>query len=487
MDESQATRLGLSEAAAAVAAVAAAVRDGPEVTSVTVMTGPEGRNAAGNGYTEVTVSSVGAPGENVFTTSVASAASLSDHVLGERTSLQIGDSLSTEKATLIVVHTDGSIVETQDLKVPSAPMTPGSERPSTPLTPGSGKDGTKYNWDSSVYENELPVRCRNISGILYKNRLGSSGRGRCVKHMDSWYTPTEFEAMAGRASSKDWKRSIRYAGRPLQCLIQDGVLTPHAASCTCAACCDDLSLFSSLQQSGPVRLFVPYKRRKKEGEIPTVPAKKEAKNLTLLPATAAATFTVSSSGQITASESLTFERATTAEASAILSDSPPQGDVYTGATAVHEVLTSLPALALAPSTPTKESSHGGVNGLDVSEQQRHWLYLEEMVNSLISTAQQLKTYLEQAKSEAALERKEFHSHLFQQTEEMDGKHEILLRQSCVNCGREALNECTGCHKVNYCSIFCQRKDWKDHQHLCGQASTLSVHAEDVHVTDKDPV
>lgn len=26
--------------------------------------------------------------------------------------------------------------------------------------------------------------------------------------------------MAGRASSKDWKRSIRYAGRPLQCLIQ---------------------------------------------------------------------------------------------------------------------------------------------------------------------------------------------------------------------------------------------------------------------------
>ncbi|XP_053304694.1 deformed epidermal autoregulatory factor 1 homolog [Spea bombifrons] len=476
MDEAQAARLGLSEAAAAVAAVAAAVRDSPEVTSVTVMTGPEGRSAAGSGYTEVTVSSVGAPGENVFTTSVASAASLSEHVLGERAALQIGDSLSTEKATLIVVHTDGSIVETQDLKVPTDPMTPGSDGSSTPLSPVPEKDGTKYNWDPSVYDNELPVRCRNISGILYKNRLGSGGRGRCVKHMDGWYTPTEFEAMAGRASSKDWKRSIRYAGRPLQCLIQDGLLTPHAASCTCAACCDDLSL------SGPVRLFVPYKRRKKEGEIPAVPAKKDtAKNITLLPATAATTFTVSSSGQITASESLTFERATTAEASAILSDSPPQGDVYTGAT----VLTSLPALALAPSTPTKESSQG-VNGLEVSDQQRHWMYLEEMVNSLISTAQQLKSYLEQAKNESASERKEFPSHLFQHTEEMDGKHEILLRQSCVNCGREALNECTGCHKVNYCSIFCQRKDWKDHQHLCAQASTLSVHAEEVHVTDKEP-
>eukprot|EP00079_Xenopus_tropicalis_P015706 XP_004913722.1 PREDICTED: deformed epidermal autoregulatory factor 1 homolog isoform X3 [Xenopus tropicalis] len=484
MDETQAARLGLSEAAAAVAAVAAAVRESPEVTSVTVMTGPEARNATGNGYAEVTVSSVGAPGENVFTTSVASATSLSDHVLTDRAALQIGDSLSTEKATLIVVHTDGSIVETQDLKVPSAPMTPGSEGSTTPLSPGPEKDGTKYSWDSSVYDNELPVRCRNISGILYKNRLGSGGRGRCVKHLDGWYTPTEIEAMAGRASSKDWKRSIRYAGRPLQCLIQpylcsqDGLLTPHAASCTCAACCDDLSL------SGPVRLFVPYKRRKKEGELPAVPSKKDpTKNITLLPGTASATFTVSPSGQITATDSLAFERAATAEASAILSDSPPQGDVYTGPT----VLTSLPALALAPSTPTKETSPGGVNGLEVSDQQRPWLYLEEMVNSLINTAQQLKSFIDQAKSEAATDRKEFTGHLFQPADEIDGKQEILLRQSCVNCGREALNECTGCHKVNYCSIFCQRKDWKDHQHLCGQASTLSVHAEEVHVTEKDPV
>ncbi|XP_041445919.1 deformed epidermal autoregulatory factor 1 homolog isoform X2 [Xenopus laevis] len=476
MDGTQAARLGLSEAAAAVAAVAAAVRESPEVTSVTVMTGPDARNATGNGYTEVTVSSVGAPGENVFTTSVAGATSLSDHVLTDRAALQIGDRLSTEKATLIVVHTDGSIVETQDLKVPSAPVTPGSEGSSTPLSPGPEKDGTKYNWDSSVYDNELPVRCRSISGTLYKNRLGSGGRGRCVKHLDGWYTPTEFENMAGRASSKDWKRSIRYAGRPLQCLIQDRLLTPHAASCTCAACCDDLSL------SGPVRLFVPYKRRKKEGELPTVPSKKaQTKNITLLPATASATFTVSTSGQITATDSLAFERAATAEASDILSDSPPQGDVFTGPT----VLTS-PALALAPSTPTKESSPAVVNGLEVSEQQRPWLYMEEMVNSLINTAQQLKSFIEQAKSEAAADRKEFTSHLFQQPEEIDVKQEILLR-SCVNCGREALNECNGCHKVNYCSIFCQRKDWKDHQHLCGQAPTLSVHAEEAHVTEKDPV
>lgn len=43
-------------------------------------------------------------------------------------------------------------------------------------------------------------------------------------------------------------------------------------------------------QSGPIRLFVPYKRRKKENEIPATPVKKNcSKNITLLPATAATT------------------------------------------------------------------------------------------------------------------------------------------------------------------------------------------------------
>ncbi|KFP88663.1 Deformed epidermal autoregulatory factor 1, partial [Acanthisitta chloris] len=460
--------------------------------------------------TTVTVANVGASADNVFTTSVANAASISGHVLSGRTALQIGDSLNPEKATLIVVHTDGSIVETTGLKGPAAPLTPGPQSPPTPLTTVQGKTGTKYNWDPSVYENELPVRCRNISGILYKNRLGSGGRGRCIKQGDSWYSPTEFEAMAGRASSKDWKRSIRYAGRPLQCLIHDGILNPHAASCTCAACCDDMTL------SGPVRLFVPYKRRKKDNEVPATPAKKSCpKNITLLPATAATTFTVTPSGQITTSGALTFDRASTVEATAIISESPSQGDVFTGATVqdtnvqqpcrvAHPephypsyqdncqispfpeaalptshpkiVLTSLPALAVPPTTPTKAMSPSVVNGLEVTEQ-RSWLYLEEMVNSLLSTAQQLKTLIEQAKQASSSFRE---AAVTQAKIQADVERK---EQSCVNCGREATNECTGCHKVNYCSTFCQRKDWKDHQHICGQSATVTVQGDEVHVTD----
>lgn len=60
------------------------------------------------------------------------------------------------------------------------------------------------------------------------------------------------------------------------------------------------------------------------------------------------------------------------------------------------MLTSLPALAVPPSHPAKAVSPAMVNGLELSEP-RSWLYLEEMVNSLLSTAQQLKALFEQAK------------------------------------------------------------------------------------------
>ncbi|XP_042197551.1 deformed epidermal autoregulatory factor 1 homolog isoform X3 [Callorhinchus milii] len=569
--------------------------ESPEVTTVSVM-GEEQLdiaeqlpNSDEGAFAEVTTVTVGnmTAADNVFTTSVANA-SISEHVLSGRTTLQIGEGLPTDKATLIVVHTDGSIVETTGLKAPSTPVTPGPQTPSTPLTLGPEKDGTKYHWDPSVYENELPVRCRNISGILYKNKLGSGGRGRCIKNGETWFTPTEFEGIAGRASSKDWKRSIRYAGRPLQCLIQDGILNPHAASCTCAACCDDMSLVERLTiavlsksggweraklslpgsahcsaptgsqsrgdtvnscgevcgvdlpaegtwvkedgkrvtgafvlsaQTGPVRLFVPYKRRKKENEQTVTPVKKESpKNITLLPATPGTTFTMTPAGQITGSAALTFDRSSSGDTTAIISNSTAPGDVFTGTTVTMTpagqitgsaaltfdrsssgdtttiisnstapgdvftgttVLASLPALGVpTPCTPTKAPSPGTLNGLEVAEG-RSWLYLEETANSLMAMAQQLKTLIEQNLNQYQNQMP------LHQGEDADGKTEIIIKQTCINCGREAMNECTGCHKVHYCSTFCQRKDWKDHQHMCGQPTTLTVQAEDVQVTEVD--
>ncbi|XP_070686819.1 deformed epidermal autoregulatory factor 1 homolog isoform X2 [Pempheris klunzingeri] len=493
---------------------------------------PDEAEAAFAEVTAVTVADVQAAEDNVFTTTVATSGSLPEHMLSGRTTLQLGEGLSAQKATLIVVHTDGSIVEATGLKS-AATITSGPQTPPTPLTPPQDKDScSKYNWDPSVYNNELPVRCRNTSGVLYKNRLGSGGKGRCVRHNQQWFTPTEFEGLAGRASSKDWKRSIRYAGRPLLCLIQERILNPHAASCTCAACCDDLSgcpkdpesvVSENISMTGPVRLFVPYKRRKKDTEPPVTPPKKElpvTKNITLTPGT---TFTVSPSGQFTTSGTLTFDRAPTGDATAaataaIISEGSAQSEVF----ASTAVLTALPALAVAPqpvqakmTVAAASPSAGLMSGLEVgpvggvgpvvSEGQKNtWLYLEEVANTLLSNVQQLKALIEQAKNsgettgvkgqagrkECSLSQTFQNQISFQQPEDSETKRnpeitEIIINQMCVNCGRVAMSECTGCHKVNYCSTFCQRKDWKDHQHTCCQSAGGVVVQEEEPITAID--
>lgn len=111
----------------------------------------------------------------------------------------------------------------------------------TPAATPAARTASARSWAETASMPVLPVRCKNISAELHKQRFGSGGRGRCIKYGMVWYTPSEFEALCGRASSKDWKRSIRFGGRSIQTLIDEGILTPHATSCTCGACCDDQS------------------------------------------------------------------------------------------------------------------------------------------------------------------------------------------------------------------------------------------------------
>ncbi|XP_078000209.1 deformed epidermal autoregulatory factor 1 homolog isoform X2 [Glandiceps talaboti] len=369
---------------------------------------------------------------------------------------------------IVTVVQDNNAVATvalDALKAPHTPQTPITPAtPATPATPHSGKDkASKYNWDDSVHLPILPVRCRNQAAELHKSKLGSGGRGRCIKMAEQWYTPTEFESLCGRGNSKDWKRSIRYGGRTLQCLIEEGILQPHATSCTCAACCDDEAV------SGPVRLFVPYKRRKRgESESGSTPPRKTARSASVK--TKERSFSVDErNGEIQVTETTT----------AIV---PP----------------------LTPATPKP------------SETDQAWWHLEEMANSLIQQAQQLKAMIEQAKaqSQAAKDAAIAQAKLQFETEKKEAltqsrleaqmqlsralmesraekdtavaqalaqaradkleaveqaKSEQLIK-TCVNCGREALSECTGCHRVSYCSSFCQRKDWASHQNACGQNS-----------------
>jgi hypothetical protein len=41
---------------------------------------------------------------------------------------------------------------------------------------------------------------------------------------------------------------------------------------------------------------------------------------------------------------------------------------------------------------------------------------------------------------------------------------------CWNCGRPALETCSGCNLAKYCSRFCQHKDWDTHHRVCTLAS-----------------
>lgn len=117
------------------------------------------------------------------------------------------------------IATDGSggelktiVIQQEDVSANNGLSTPVS----TVTTPAVS------SWCEAANLPVLPVRCKNTSAELHKARFGSGGRGRCIKLGNTWYTPSEFEALCGRASSKDWKRSIRFGGRSLQTLIDEG-------------------------------------------------------------------------------------------------------------------------------------------------------------------------------------------------------------------------------------------------------------------------
>lgn len=75
------------------------------------------------------------------------------------------------KTTHIVIHDQTLNIETagqSGLKTPNSPLPP-----PTPATPLSKAKGFRYQWDSSVHDEILPVRCKNTNGELHKCKFGS--------------------------------------------------------------------------------------------------------------------------------------------------------------------------------------------------------------------------------------------------------------------------------------------------------------------------
>lgn len=91
-------------------------------------------------------------------------------------------------------------------------------------------------WDTDKYGEFFPINCANNEARFYRGKFSRGSVGKSVLFRSRWMTPNEFQAVSGRQSSKDWKRSIRLKGRCLKEYINEGLLLEHNKSCTCRIC-----------------------------------------------------------------------------------------------------------------------------------------------------------------------------------------------------------------------------------------------------------
>ena len=65
----------------------------------------------------------------------------------------------------------------------------------------------------------IDIVCGSLCSKLLTRDL-SCGSSRCVSHGADLLTPCEFECLAGRSTSRNWKTSIRFRGKPLSNFLE---------------------------------------------------------------------------------------------------------------------------------------------------------------------------------------------------------------------------------------------------------------------------
>ncbi|XP_018324728.1 deformed epidermal autoregulatory factor 1 [Agrilus planipennis] len=300
----------------------------------------------------------------------------------------------------------------------------------TPVSVSSGTSVTAGSWSEAASMPILPVRCKNTSAELHKERFGSGGRGRCIKLGNHWYTPSEFEALCGRASSKDWKRSIRFGGRSLQTLIDEGIILPHATSCTCAACCDDETA------TGPVRLFTPYKRKRRK-DVDVSHKKRDTSE--------------DSDGNNAIQNR---EEAWQNLAEGLDSNEYQLMDTVVSGSDPLAALKKLEEIAANVTKLTSEFRRG-IEEVKVMIERQAEKFQREKDAAVLAARVEAQVAALQPEPDSTLQ------------PSLDNEHQ----KKCANCNREALAECSLCRRTPYCSTFCQRKDWTSHQVECVRGVT----------------
>jgi len=50
---------------------------------------------------------------------------------------------------------------------------------------------------------------------------------------------------------------------------------------------------------------------------------------------------------------------------------------------------------------------------------------------------------------------------------------IINKIKCI-CGEDGTKICSKCKAKRYCSVICQRNDWKNHKKKCSVSSSLNI-------------
>ncbi|XP_041987422.1 deformed epidermal autoregulatory factor 1 [Aricia agestis] len=348
------------------------------------------------------------------------------------------------KPTHIVIQNPQSPQSVQDPKEQNSTTTS-----TTTNSPAPTKSSNR-SWTETANMPILPIRCKNTSAELHKQRLGSGGRGRCIKYGMEWYTPSEFEALCGRASSKDWKRSIRFGGRSIQALIDEGILTPHATSCTCGACCDDQTAM------GPVRLFTPYKRKRRsnqEGSGDDKKPKMERDNSLIEVEVDNLHQSSNNSNSKEAWQAITEDLETNSDYH-LLANPEPAPDPTAGLSDINKVLKRLEDIGQSLSRLATDLKQCLEDVRLVSSRQLE-RYEQERASAILAASVDAQVDAEQVS--------------LHNVDDTDAK-------KCANCNREASAECSLCRRTPYCSTYCQKKDWASHQIECLR-SVPTIHSD----------
>ena len=112
---------------------------------------------------------------------------------------------------------------------------------SSAMAAGSPGDAAAETYSGTLMQTDefgdhFHVNCAGNAAKFYLNRFARGSIGRCVLFRSRWITPNEFQAISGRQSSKDWKRSIRLRGRCLKEYITQGLFQEHLKTCACRIC-----------------------------------------------------------------------------------------------------------------------------------------------------------------------------------------------------------------------------------------------------------